>query len=70
MLDGNENGSPVSTPPPEVMTFFFPGIYSFFFFLVWVGLGIHFASVEQHRQSFTRELLSPGCKFAESGLLA
>lgn len=61
---------PLSAPPPKVMTFF-SGIYLFFFFfLVWVGLDILFASVEQHRQSFTRELLSPESKFTESGLLA
>lgn len=70
VLDGNKNGPPVSAPAKGYDFFFWNLSFFFFFFLVWVGLDILFASVEQHRQSFTRELLSPESKFTESGLLA
>lgn len=43
VLDGSEDGSPVS-PTSKGYDFFFSGIY----FLFRVGLGVLFASVEQH----------------------
>lgn len=44
VLDGSENGSPVSPTSKGYDFFFFSGIY----FLFWVGLGVLFATVEQH----------------------